>query len=177
MATADIVTATRAYERWMARQIPIVRADLTYKHERMEADLFAFLRATFYRWAQVWPDVCADLATAPQVLAAGDVHLENFGTWRDAEGRLVWGIDDFDEAHTLPYTVDLTRLATSALLAIRGDPLALRPRLACDAILSGYTESLLAGGRPFVLAERDRWLQKLAITALGDPLRFWKQMD
>ena len=28
---------------------------------------------------------------APQVLSVGDLHLENFGTWRDADGRLVWG--------------------------------------------------------------------------------------
>ena len=48
------------------------------------------------------------------VLAIGDLHLENFGTWRDAEGRLVWGINDFDEAWALPYTNDLIRLATSA---------------------------------------------------------------
>jgi hypothetical protein len=26
----------------------------------------------------------------PRVLGVGDIHLENFGTWRDAEGRMVW---------------------------------------------------------------------------------------
>jgi len=32
------------------------------------------------------------------VLAVGDLHVENFGTWRDAEGRLIWGVNDFDES-------------------------------------------------------------------------------
>jgi len=36
------------------------------------------------------------------VLAVGDLHVENFGTWRDAEGRLIWGVNDFDEAWRLP---------------------------------------------------------------------------
>ena len=31
-----------------------------------------------YRWAQVWPQVCADLALAPVVLAVGDLHVTNF---------------------------------------------------------------------------------------------------
>jgi uncharacterized protein (DUF2252 family) len=26
--------------------------------------------------------------------------VENFGAWRDVEGRLIWGINDFDEAWT-----------------------------------------------------------------------------
>ena len=48
------------------------------------------------------------------MLAVGDLHVENFGTWRDADGRLCWGINDFDEADRLPYTNDLVRLAASA---------------------------------------------------------------
>ena len=57
-------------------------------------------------------------AFAPQVLAVGDLHTENFGTWRDGEGRLVWGINDFDEVAVMPYTLDLVRLAASARMAI-----------------------------------------------------------
>ena len=39
---------------------------------------FPFFRATFYRWAQLYPEVCADCADAPEVLAVGDLHVENF---------------------------------------------------------------------------------------------------
>jgi uncharacterized protein (DUF2252 family) len=59
---------------------------------------FSFLRAAFYRWLQVFPETCPDLAEAPVLLAVGDLHIENFGTWRDVDGRLVWGVNDFDEA-------------------------------------------------------------------------------
>ena len=116
--------ATKSYEAWLAKRTPIVEADLALKHKQMSAEIFSFLRATYYRWIELWPNVCADLAKAPVVLAIGDLHIENFGTWRDEEGRLVWGINDFDEAFALPYTNDLLRLAVSAHLAIAGNHLA-----------------------------------------------------
>src|SRR5215510_4742798 len=124
----------------------------------MAADCFAFLRATFYRWAQLWPQVNAEFRTAPVLLGVGDVHVENFGTWRDAEGRLVWGINDFDEATRLPYVNDLVRLATSALLARRVKALSISQHASCEAILEGYCRSLIDGGQPLVLAEQHQWL-------------------
>ncbi|MEJ0078689.1 MAG: DUF2252 family protein [Alphaproteobacteria bacterium] len=57
----------------------------------MAADPFQFLRATYWRWAETIFKICPDLKRAPHVLAVGDLHVENYGTWRDAEGRLVWG--------------------------------------------------------------------------------------
>ena len=111
--TMNVVEATRAYEAWMRVHIAIVAADIKLKHELMAAAPFPFLRATFYRWAQIWHEVCPDLAATPVLLAIGDLHVENFGTWRDAEGRLVWGINDFDEAASMPYAIDLVRLSTS----------------------------------------------------------------
>ena len=96
----------------------VVDAHLRRKHEAMRGDAFGFLRGTFYRWAQLWPRVCPDLQGAPRVLAVGDCHVNSFGTWRDAEGRLGWGVDDFDEAYPLPYANDLVRLAASAKIVI-----------------------------------------------------------
>ena len=173
----DIREATRSYEAWLARHTRVVAADLRLKHERMAGSALLFLRGTFYRWAQQWSEACPELAGAPRVLAVGDLHVENFGTWRDAEGRLVWGINDVDEAWRLPYTNDLTRLATSALLAIRARRLALSPREACDAILEGYRRALELGGRPFVLEERHAWLRALALGELRDPEKFWDHLD
>src|SRR5207245_8935057 len=155
----------------------LVKRDLRLKHKHMAAAAFPFLRATFYRWVQVWSEVCPDLAKAPRVLAVGDLHVENFGTWRDIEGRLVWGVNDFDEAAVLPYTVDLVRLATSALLAIEEGHLAPRTKDACAAILDGYRKSLSEHGRPFVLEEENQRLQKMATGELRDPVHFWKKMD
>ena len=132
--TLTIQQATERYEAWLASHLTLIPADLELKHQRMAESPFPFLRATFYRWVQRWPEVCPDLATAPVALSIGDLHVENFGTWRDAEGRLIWGINDFDEAFPMPYTNDLVRLAASAILAIRENHLSLDPQrcVRCD---------------------------------------------
>jgi len=172
----NIVEATRRYEAWLGRHIPIVRADLATKHERMADDAFCFLRATFYRWIQLLPELCAAAFKAPAVLSVGDLHVENYGTWRDAEGRLIWGINDFDEAAPLPYTNDLLRLATSASLAIEQEHLILPLAAACAAILEGYATGLEAGGQPFVLSEEHRWLRDIATSRLRDPTLYWEKL-
>jgi hypothetical protein len=173
----DILDATRGFERWMAQQIPIVKPDLAQKHKRMAESAFVFLRGTFYRWVQLWPGVCAALVDAPAVPTVGDLHVENFGTWRDIEGRLVWGVNDVDEACALPYTADLVRLGTSAELAVRACHFDVSSADLCEAILEGYTTSLEQGGRPFVLAEHRRWLRRIALNELRDPATFWPKFD
>ena len=121
--------------------------------------------------------MCPDLAKAPRVLAVGDLHVENFGTWRDREGRLIWGVNDFDEASPLSYANDLVRLAVSAHLAAEARDLGLKTKGICESILEGYIESLRNRGRPFVLGEHNTWLRQIAQSKLRDPLPFWKKMD
>ena len=161
----------------MASCIPLDRRAISYKHMQMTVGLFPFLRATFYRWVQIWRDVVGDAANGPSLLAVGDLHLENFGTWRDIEGRLVWGVNDFDEVYTMPYSMDLVRLATSASAAAKEQHLDIRPRAASEAILEGYRDALKEGGRPFLLAESHRWLRKIALNRLRDATLFWQKLE
>ncbi len=70
---------------------------------------------------------------------------------------------------TLPYTQDLVRVATSALLAIEESRLTLSARRACKSLLEGYAEALRKGGGAAVLAERYRWLRDLADRAPEGP--------
>ncbi len=173
----NVVKASRHFEDWLARHTDIVKKDLRLKHFNMKAGVFPFLRATYYRWSQVWPDVCSELSKAPQALSVGDLHVENFGTWRDIEGRLIWGVNDFDEASPLAYTNDLVRLAVSAHLAVEAGHLFLKRKDICDAILEGYREGLRGAGTPFVLGEKHAWLRRIAESELRDPVRFWAKMD
>ena len=112
------------------------------KHAKMSLGPFPFLRATYWRWAETILDVCPDLSGAPQVLAVGDIHLENYGTWRDDDGRLIWGVNDFDEAADMPYVLDLLRLATSATI---GCPSLDSVGNVAANILRGYAEGLAEG--------------------------------
>lgn len=174
------VDRIREYEEWLQTVIPhpLVPDDLAYKHELMNdrGDPFTFFRATYPLWVKRWAKDAGEYAEAPPVLAVGDTHLENFGTWRDADGRLCWGINDFDECDTLPYTHDLVRLAASVRFAKRGGQLPVRLGEACDLILTGYRETMKAGGSPFVLEEHHGDLRSMAMAADREPGRFWKRM-
>jgi uncharacterized protein (DUF2252 family) len=172
----SIRRSTKLYEDWLAAQLrgDLVRADLREKHRKMQESPFAFLRATYWRWAETVLDVCPELKTAPKVLAVGDLHLENFGTWRDVEGRLIWGVNDFDEAALMPYALDLVRLATSTLLAHgkQGAPADAIAR----AILSGYRRGL-EDPCAIVLDRKYRWLRKLLVVTAERRRDFWKKIE
>jgi Uncharacterized protein conserved in bacteria (DUF2252) len=168
--------STAKYEAWLGERIPLIAGDLNRKHALMKEAPFPFLRATFYRWAQTLPEVCPDLMSGSVVLGVGDLHVENFGTWRDVEGRLIWGINDFDEVAWIPYTNDLVRLAVSAHLAIAADHLVISPAQATKEILTGYRNGLRAGGKAFVLAEHHVALRQMAVERLKEPERYWDKL-
>jgi hypothetical protein len=173
----DIESITASYEAWMRSCTNVLQTDLRSKHEQMKETPFGLLRGTFYRWAQLWPSVCSNLCGAPTVLAVGDLHVNSFGTWRDAEGRLCWGVDDFDEAFPLAYTNDLVRLAASVKIVIDAKGLSIKLKDGCAAILDGYSESLREGGHPIVLAEREQKLGKLGIDSFKPPSNFWEKLN
>jgi len=171
-----VIDATLAFEKWLSAQLPIIKQDLRLKHRLMAEAAFPYFRATFYRWLQLWPEVCGELAKAPKILAVGDLHVENFGTWRDLEGRLIWGVNDLDEVYPSSYAIDLVRLTTSAYLAILGEHLSMQRREAAEAVKQGYRDSLAAGGKPFILAEDNQWLRLMALSKLRDPVHFWAKL-
>lgn len=170
---AKIVAEVVAYERWLRGQCAVVEADLDRKHQKMRASAFNFLRATCFRWAGRLGALCPELVDAPAVLSVGDAHVENFGTWRDGQARLVWGVDDFDDAATLPYAYDLVRLATSARLAPK---LRISGSEAAEAILDGYAKGL-AEPRPALLDEGARWLRALVSGRPDAASEFWERID
>ena len=86
------------------------------KYGRMGADPFSFFRGTDHLFAARWPAL-KPVDPGPAVLSCGDLHLENFGGFRDDGGHFTFDINDFDEAAVLPCGFDLTRCTTSIILA------------------------------------------------------------
>ncbi len=171
-----IRAANKDYERWLARELrgEIVEADLAKKHKKMRDSAFSFLRATYWRWAETILNVCPDLAGAPAALAVGDIHLENFGTWVDEEGRLIWGVNDYDEAAEMPYILDLVRLATSAALAASKDQISLKA--ICANILEGYAHGIDAP-EAFVLDRQHMWLRTRFVVDEAARAMFWQKIE
>ena len=171
----NIQLATQQYDDWLRSVCTVYEPDIDEKHRIMaKKDPFPFFRATYYRWLQRWPEVCAHLQDAPDVLAIGDLHVENFGTWRDADGRLVWGINDLDEASTMPYANDLLRLAASAWFAKQSDAFDVKFANLCQWIVAGYRQGLETP-EPFVLEERHSELRAIAMSKVRNPVDFWSK--
>ena len=135
MSEPDVVGLTVAYETWLSEQIPVVRSDLAVKHEQLASSPLRFLRGTYYLWLCRMPSLLPDLADRPPVVAVGDLHAENFGTWRDRTGARRWGVNDLDELALAPYPLDLVRLATSVALV---PDCALPARRLCRSIVDAW---------------------------------------
>ena len=178
----SIQTATRDYEAWLRSELrgELVEQDIDKKHEKMaRPEPFPFFRATYWRWAERIFEICPrrEIENAPQVLSVGDIHVENYGMWRDADMRLIWGVNDFDEAAEMPYVLDPLRLAASAL-AGQPDSRAFSSRRICKTILDGYRRGL-EKPRPFVLEKGHEWLRDWILGAESEDERrkFWAKLD
>lgn len=177
----SIVKSTRAFETWMRKRTDVSGRLIDKKHRKMAQGAFPFLRATFYRWVEQWPEVCPRLAARDDdvLLAVGDLHVENFGVWRDSRGKLVWGVNDFDDACELPLTSDLVRLATSVLLAAEAAGIEVSSQRVCALLLEGYRTGLLTEGEP-ILLDAGRYPELVQLTSRTEesPKKFWtKKLD
>jgi uncharacterized protein (DUF2252 family) len=88
------------------------------RFRKMAAEPFAFYRGTaclFYADVGERDDPWADERTS-RVWIQGDLHAENFGTYMNGRGVLVFDVNDFDEAYLGHFTWDLQRLAASVAL-------------------------------------------------------------
>ncbi|MEU6983647.1 DUF2252 domain-containing protein [Streptomyces sp. NPDC046324] len=90
------------------------------KFRKMAGSAFAFYRGTACLF---YADLEQERAGGPyldertgRVWIHGDLHAENFGTYMDANGRLIFNVNDFDEAYVGPFTWDLKRLSASLAL-------------------------------------------------------------
>ncbi len=146
--------------------------DLKRKHKRMRESPFLFLRATCWRWAEAAGELCPRLMEAPAVGSVGDAHAGNFGLWRDADARLVWGVNDFDEAAVTPYALDLVRLCASTLLAGgRAEAGGV-----AASVLAGYRRGL-AAPQPFVLERETLWLRDAFAASDRQREDFWHEIE
>ncbi|WP_340538116.1 DUF2252 domain-containing protein [Nocardioides sp. GXZ039] len=127
------------------------------KYRTMARDPHAFYRGSaclyYYdviRGAET-DDPFADGA-ASRIWVHGDLHVENFGTYLNSDGRMVFDINDFDEAYLGSYTWDLRRFAAS--LALVGWQKAL-PAEDVEALTERYLRAYLDQVRQYVDSETD----------------------
>jgi uncharacterized protein (DUF2252 family) len=126
---------------------------LQIKYRLMRASAFAFLRGSDHLFYERLPRGGL-FRSAPLVWACGDLHLENFGSYKGDNRLVYFDINDFDEAVLAPASWDLVRLLVS--VRVGADSLSFGAREAsvlCKDFLAAYVASLTEGKAYWV--ERD----------------------
>lgn len=136
---------------------PLMAADpvaFRGKFRKMAAEPFAFYRGTaclFYADVTGEDDPWVDEGSA-RIWVHGDLHAENFGTYMNDDGRLVFDVNDFDEAYLGHFTWDLQRFAAS--LALMGWRKAL-PEEEVRRLVDGYVGGYLSQVDHYRRSEHD----------------------
>jgi uncharacterized protein (DUF2252 family) len=120
------------------------------KYKFMRENLFRFFRGSCHLFYE-------DLATAqgfpagPLGWICGDLHLENFGSYRSDNDQIYFDLNDFDEAMLAPVTWEVVRLATSIFIGF--ESLKIEDEKALNMaklLLKSYTATLLTGKPDYV---------------------------
>jgi uncharacterized protein (DUF2252 family) len=125
---------------------------LAMKYAAMRTSAFVFLRGTCHLFYAQMPTGSV-LDGSPQTWICGDMHLENFGSYK-ADNRLVYfDINDFDEACLAPCLAELVRLLASVLAAAEGLRVSRAEALAlCHTAIDAYSAALRLG--------KARWIEE-----------------
>ena len=133
---------------------------LALKYQKMRASNFAFLRGSchlFYERLSTGPRIPA----SPLVWACGDLHMENFGSYKGDNRQVYFDLNDFDEAAMAPAGWELARMLASVDVALQDAGKSQAQSHALSQTLVEAYAGALAAGKAYWL-ERD--------TALG-PVR------
>lgn len=131
---------------------------LRIKFDKMAADPFSFFRGTCHLFYADWPKH-TPLDEAPAAWLCGDLHLENFGSYKGDNRLTYFDINDFDEAALAPVTWDLARMVTSMRLASALAGLDREARRAVEqTFLRAYRDALASG--------KARWVERATATGL-----------
>jgi len=121
---------------------------LAMKYQAMRTNPFVFLRGSCHLFHTRLP-VTTELRKAPAVWTCGDLHLENFGSYKGDSRQVQFDINDFDESLLAPATWDLVRLLTSVVVGRQSGSLGRRvgasSRQLCEILLQAYVQALVDG--------------------------------
>ena len=158
---ADDVVA--AIERFNAGRDP---ERLAMKYAKMAQSPFVFLRGACHLFYEALPDSPA-LREAPLAWCCGDLHFENFGSYKGDNRLVYFDINDYDEAALAPASWDLLRLLTS--IQCGADALnatAEQALTVSGACIDAYRDALAIGKPLWVERETSVGLVKDLLTAL-----------
>lgn len=118
---------------------------LEMKYEKLRDSPSLFLRGTCHLFYDRLPKEKV-LAGSPVAWISGDLHFENFGTYKGVNRLVYFDVTDFDEAVLAPVTWELVRLLASVLVAREALQIKRKDAVRlCEAMLDSYAQALVSG--------------------------------
>ena len=158
------------------RQIKIFNAGreperLAMKYQKMRSSSFGFLRATCHLFYDRLPK-SGLFKSAPLTWVCGDLHLENFGSYKGNNRLAYFDLNDFDEAALAPASWEVVRILTSLLVG--AESLSIKPSEACalcSAFLDSYASTLAVGKAYWIESETAQGVIRDLLVSLADRKR------
>ena len=144
---------------------------LQFKYQKMRSSPFGFLRATCHLFYDSLP-ASGLIKSAPLTWICGDLHLENFGSYKGNNRLTYFDLNDFDESALAPASWELIRMLTS--LWVGADSLSIdqsEARMLCSVFLDSYASSLAAGKAYWIEGETAQGLIRKLLDGLRDRQR------
>jgi uncharacterized protein (DUF2252 family) len=124
---------------------------LAVKYAAMRTSPFAFFRGTCHLF---YEDLdTGALPPSPLVWCCGDLHLQNFGTYKGDNRLVYFDINDFDEACLAPASWEVVRLLSSIVVA--GEDLGIPARTQ-----SAWMRALTGGFAAALSSGKARWIER-----------------
>jgi uncharacterized protein (DUF2252 family) len=183
-------------ERLIAFNKELLPEMVQLKYEAMTENAFRFFRGTCHLF---YEDLAAakPLPLSPLAWICGDLHLENFGSFRGENGLVYFDLNDFDEGLLAPAAYEVVRMVTSIFIAFdvlniesekalkmaqlfiktyattlsKGKAISIDPRIA-KGILSDFLNAARKSSEKDVLKKRTVSKKKKRMLSLEDERHF-----
>ncbi|MBB6107730.1 Uncharacterized conserved protein, DUF2252 family [Mucilaginibacter lappiensis] len=141
----DNMDLIELFERLIAFNAGLLPDMLELKYEGMAESAFRFFRGTCHLFYEDLAHA-TPLPLSPLAWICGDLHIENFGSYRGDNKLVYFDLNDFDEALLAPASYELVRMVTSIFIAF--DQVKIGPRKArrmAELYLRSYSATLELG--------------------------------
>ncbi len=143
---ANTLIMDNLYQRLTAYNKDFLPDMVKLKYQAMAENIFRFYRGTCHLFYEDLAAAADDLPPSPLTWICGDLHLENFGSYKGDNGLVYFDVNDFDEGVLAPTTWELVRLLGSIFIAFKsleiGDEKAYKM---AQLFLKSYSATLAKG--------------------------------
>jgi uncharacterized protein (DUF2252 family) len=160
-----VSSSSERIKQFNSNRLPVYTA---LKYQQMAENPFRFFRGTCHLF---YEDLSRanDLPTSPISWICGDLHLENFGTYKGDNRLVYFDLNDFDEGVLAPINWELSRMVTSIFIGL--DSLGIKKKEAVQTaqlFLRVYTATLAKGKARYLESETANGIVRLFLEKISE---------